>query len=225
LFQQQLDDMASTALELVSITTLPAAASDAFDENVAKLPQEIQDMILDLVLVAARPRQCHPTVPRERRPFIRDFGTPNPRAKAIYINHKSYKPPLELQLNRKMRATFAKAYYGENTFFFMVREGREGDLRMWLLSLTPKHRGMIKNIKVDGLLPGDRLPEYHPWQPWVSRLVEKKPKEGGVLGLWQHKRQLFPGGNRLIFLERRRDRHGDVKGMWYCVDGNAFWDW
>lgn len=67
-------------------------------QGLKTLPQELYDMIRD-------------------RTFAYDFNA------GSRIIEKDYKPPVQLQIDRKIRAEFAEKYYGDKTSRWRVRAG------------------------------------------------------------------------------------------------------
>lgn len=113
-------------------TNAAQQASDALDLKIQSLPQELQDAVLE---------------------SLQDV-----QLLASVLVDASYKPPVALQLNSKMRAEFAKKYYGSTVFEYrVVRYGNEafleksGDkclLEAWACSLTPEHQTILGTVRI-----------------------------------------------------------------------------
>lgn len=105
-----------------NITAMRSSDDDTtitLDARIQALPQELQDTILSFTDAFHIP------------------DTQNPR-------RKRYKPPVALQLNRKLRAKFAQEYYSSVIF--------EGfglfDLIIWLRSLRDHHKVLVRNLQL-----------------------------------------------------------------------------
>lgn len=150
--------------------------TEALSRRIQALPQELQDIILDFVL----------SVPPN------DDGV-------VYISD-AYKPPTGLQLNRKIRARFAKAYYGGDAIFLVERplnlEFRLWcfpRLERWFSKLEFSHSELINTIRME---INQSLPPYD-LDFWLC------PIRSGVLALE-------------IPLLLQDERHG----KWYRPEGH-----
>ncbi|CZT20945.1 uncharacterized protein RCC_06806 [Ramularia collo-cygni] len=129
--------------------------TERFNMRVQTLPQELQDSILECVI------------------------TEKPSEDGVIYIDETYKPPLALQLNRKMRAAFALEYYGGDTIFqYMSPEAPHSPplptgvetrlhyphlsdfavkpLRNWLSNLEHQYRTLISTIRLDWKYPSKR---------------------------------------------------------------------
>ncbi|CZT23452.1 uncharacterized protein RCC_09166 [Ramularia collo-cygni] len=109
------------------------------DARIQNLPQELQDMILG---------------------FTEAFETP-----ATIAFTKDYKPPLGLQLNRTMRAEFAKRYYETVVFEMSIFSSSPTYLQQleafkrWLSVLTSSHQKAQQTVRVTL-----RDPQHSSWK-------------------------------------------------------------
>lgn len=116
--------------------------AERLNMRIHALPQELQDSILEMAI------EVEPA----------DDG-------AIHID-ESYKSPVGLQLNRKMRAAFAKVYYSRDRIFqYLCCDQGDASSRhsplipwwnpdakqliRWLESLEPVHRDRIRTLRLD----------------------------------------------------------------------------
>ena len=90
-------------------------------EQIQSLPQELQNIVLEHY-----------------------FSLGN--AKSVPVDG-SYKPPIQLQINRATRQAFAREYYSGSTFTFNERSV----IFLWLKSLTAEHHDYIKTLHYDTL--------------------------------------------------------------------------
>lgn len=197
-------DVTSTPQDLDNhIRTLKTQLHDLqvqrFDMRVQGLAQELQDMILRFT-ITVKPA---------------DDG-------AIYID-ETYKPPLGLQLNRQMRASFATNYYGGDAIFqYMsatyearqlvlrwpysikfphISDAQAWPLRNWLESLEPGHRNMISTIHLDWQDPmRNTISGYHvAWQRYVAE-AEARVYDSELL------KRLFPGRDQVLVVRLQSEQ-------------------
>lgn len=127
--------------EITATTGNNIETTNELDSRIQSLAQELQDTILS---------------------FTDGFHIP-----ATVAIAESYRPPVALQLNRKLRAKFAKEYYGGATFVAIVNSkeelhhffrggnhmrGGNHDYHKWLRSLGAASLESMRNIEVQ--LPG-----------------------------------------------------------------------
>lgn len=114
-------------------------------EGLQTLPQELYDMIFDLTLAY-------------------DFNA-GPR-----ILERKYKPPVQLQINRKIRAEFAEKYYGDRTSPWRVCAGDTPSTADWIVYDLPLSRTLLEDwlsafsddvlsVVLTGWSPSIRRPE------------------------------------------------------------------
>lgn len=111
-----------------NIAMTEAMASDIdIEDRIRRLPQELQDLILDFTLI--------------------------PSARTVNIN-ESYRPPWQLRINRRSREIVAMTYYRDTTFIIDSQKGQQpaypqyrvSVLQCWLSSLRRKDRRLISHI-------------------------------------------------------------------------------
>lgn len=178
--------------------------------HIQALPQELQDAILALT-VAVEPAEDG----------------------IIYID-PAYKPPIGLQLNRKIRATFAPVYYGDSIFLYTsyldsrpqgrvcklhVLPSRSGasvrSLKFWLESLESVHRAFISTIRLDWEIstskyaPGSQIHQGSKWLRWWAE------RESYILYMNRNRNPI--NDNVLVFPLRSPD--GEVE--WYRTNTNV----
>lgn len=139
-------------------------ADDSTDKRIQDLPQELQDKILESTLASQIPTSI--TINR-----ICDFSSEFKRTSCQLLNPftKSYTPPIALQINRKLRAEFAREYYS-STVFECLTEDTYGITRMnwkpylgpgtyqftrWLASLPSTHLNYIGTLQLSFLRDDD----------------------------------------------------------------------
>lgn len=151
----------------LQLSTMPAItesqASEALNARIQALPQELQDAIrerTDAFQIPAFITITDPTILK-------------PRACGTYLPIKSYKPPVALQLNRKLRAEFAKDYYSSITLIFQLKRLQESDfvytefqnLRTWITGLSESHRMALRTVRfgISHFFSVHQLPETILW--------------------------------------------------------------
>lgn len=136
--QSEMESQADITRSLAKETKLQPSSQDAAnmisDEEVAlriqDLPQELQDNILEA---------------------LEEFQVPQ----NLVTITSAYKPPLPLQLSQKIRAKFAREYYGTASFRCELNWGLLYD---WALSLTAEHREMVARVQRTAVVPYDLTP-------------------------------------------------------------------
>lgn len=123
----------------------------SLDDRIQALPQELQDGIVEAFLAVD--------------------------SSATVKISPNYKPPMQLQVNRRLRSIFAKTYYSNSTFQFKdhVVTSR------WLLSLEFEHRACIQNIRY--ILPPFMDPEDYLRFVKGALALHKCGREAGILQL------------------------------------------
>lgn len=105
--------------------------------------------------ISSRPRTLIDSIhnlPRELFDIIYNKTFTSPPS-ASSIQPDTYFPPSLLQSDRQSRTTFANSYFS-NTIFICSTEEL---LTRWLISLDPKHRAMVKDIRC--VLWNEAIPE------------------------------------------------------------------
>jgi hypothetical protein len=131
-------------------TTIPpitdSHAGTNLDSRIQALPQELQDAILEHTdAFHILPTTCVT---------------------------QQYKPPVALQLNRKLRAKFVAEYYSATIFEYQfpptgdeLMADRGETLALWLSKLWESHRGAFPGfqVRLPGYWPMDLVHEYSQW--------------------------------------------------------------
>ena len=100
-------------------TTRPSPKRQTLNDRIQALPQELQDIIRDYTL-------DYPTTPI-----------------AIMMSY-DYRPPINLQINRAIRSTFASTYYTNTTF----HSSNSKLLTKFVTALSPEHRDLLESIRL-----------------------------------------------------------------------------
>ncbi|KAK4613493.1 hypothetical protein CLAFUW4_09469 [Fulvia fulva] len=100
------------------------------EQRVKALPQELQDLIYGFT-----------------------FEQPDPTTITIDAN---FRPPVNLQINKAIRKSFAALYYSK----FIFCSDDIHSLQNWVVSLTSQHRAFLWDLRLhgyqDGVCDGDR---------------------------------------------------------------------
>lgn len=116
--------------------SLPDASSidlESLRERLEDLPQELYDEILHFTMVCNAGTETFPSATKR--------GTPIKIAQ--YISD-SYRPPVQLALNRRIRQATLKQYYHNTTFIF----SDHGVLKKWMRSLPAEAMEEIREARV-----------------------------------------------------------------------------
>ncbi|EME78698.1 uncharacterized protein MYCFIDRAFT_178810 [Pseudocercospora fijiensis CIRAD86] len=112
---------------LISMTTKISSKSRTLTDHIHRLPRELFDII-----------------------YTKTITSP---PSASHIQPETYCPPSLLQTDRQTRAKFAESYFSNTSFIISSEEM----LTRWLMSLDPKHRAMVKDIRC--VLWNESIPE------------------------------------------------------------------
>lgn len=152
----------------------------AMERKIKKLPQELQDLCFNFLLIAEQPREKEIVVMVVRAGYtyspvlLNDVKSPT-ETSVVHVARSVYHLPLALQLNKEIREQFAKKYYSNITFYVqddhvhkgrLSKEGGEKRLEigyLWLSSLTKEHRDLVTTIKYAGMLDDEGWRDYAPY--------------------------------------------------------------
>lgn len=158
--------------------------ADQLPALMQRLPQEIFDNIYQLVFTAAsEPRQID----------------------------KHYRPPVQLQVDRASRKTFARIYYGDNSTFVL-----DSSIQIqWACSLPAAHFDKITRIRYPHAC-GDLMPLTHE----SSRIVRKK-KAYHLMYLMEcfgfgraKKNWVSFDGQEFVFHRKKREYGKTLRSCW-----------
>lgn len=204
-------------------------------DKISNLARELQDLILEQYLLADGPPELAVVLPYAEigcgvsylRPANEDDIATESAITQIqssrYNASWAYKPPVSLQLNRAIRAKFAKSYYTSSTFYVKSIPGRKYDLHKWLRSLEPIHRDMIKAIKWEGVF-GQGLQLERSFYIREGQIIMVELKDGMELGLkTPNTPHLFPESERLFL--HTGNGYADFPEGWYSLEhlGTGRW--
>lgn len=118
---------------LGSYTEPPAIDAQSIPDRLGNIPQELYDKILLFSLVYDAGGEMFPSATANGSPITN----------AQYIDN-SYRPPVQLAINRKIRQDTTQKYYRDTTFIL----SDHGVLQKWVRSLSREAMAEIKEARV-----------------------------------------------------------------------------